>query len=183
MCFYLSQLFVFLCTFSGISSVRDSLYQSFAFLYRNQHKNQNFALRPIIMLRLCRRLLLTDRESLKRPSLIGDIAGSFNTTKKTKVSPYVMSKIRMQVQRQWQRDHKIGRTHNFALCKRCGITCAMANFDMLPTPRGGLGTQCRGDTYDHHEFIAINEAEYDKMKDVPEQKRLTWFRFDRENEE
>lgn len=72
------------------------------------------------------------------------------------------------------------REWRYAFCRECGVTTVLVGFDETPSARIGLWSRCKDDRdYTHHKMVTIARAEYDKLKEWPVERRLTYWAFER----
>ncbi|CCW63447.1 unnamed protein product [Phytomonas sp. EM1] len=101
---------------------------------------------------------------------------AFEANKRTR---YLFS---LENQKHIQRDHQRERRYRF--CVQCGIITVTVNFDRVPSARIGLWGRCVDDRdYTHHRFVELTQREHARLKEWPVERRLNWWRYEREDTE
>ena len=86
--------------------------------------------------------------------------------------------IRLESQRFVQKDSTRERRYNF--CTKCGITTVTIGFDKTPSARIGLWGRCVDNKdYTHHRMTHVSQGEYQRLRDMPVQERLSFWRYQR----
>lgn len=85
---------------------------------------------------------------------------------------------RLESQKHVKRD--LLRERRYGFCKKCGNTSVLVGFDSTPSARIGLWGRCRDDKdYTHHDFMSVSQAEYERLRDMPVDRRLNYWAFER----
>ncbi|CUG87547.1 Hypothetical protein, putative [Bodo saltans] len=72
------------------------------------------------------------------------------------------------------------RDRKYNLCTKCGTTTVTIGFDQTPSARLGLWGRCVDDKdYTHHKYVVLSKGEYEALRDLPLDERLSRWRFER----
>lgn len=97
---------------------------------------------------------------------------------KSRASPAMKESFRLENQSHMRKD--VERQRLYSLCKLCGTTTVLVNFDKVPSARIGLWGRCKGDKdYTHHRYVSVSQSEYEGLKEKSPPERLNWLHYER----
>jgi hypothetical protein len=126
----------------------------------------------------------THKENMSRSTVFGP-GSTFSLTKYGKLKmPVEPIPRRMRDASRIENNAKIAantaRERRYSLCSKCGTTTVTIGFDQTPSARLGLWGRCtEAKDYTHHKFVALSKGEYDVLRDLPVDERLSRWRFER----
>lgn len=101
-----------------------------------------------------------------------------NRSRNYAVSQRLKNAFRLESQDHMLKDYQREREYKF--CLKCGSTTVTVNFENVPSARVGLWGRCdEGKDYTHHKFVTLTSAEYQKMREWPLDRRLSYWRFEK----
>jgi hypothetical protein len=126
----------------------------------------------------------THKERMSRSTVFGP-GSTFSLTKYGKLkAPVEPIPRRLRDACRIENNAKIAanttRERRYSLCSKCGTTTVTIGFDQTPSARLGLWGRCtEAKDYTHHKFVALSKGEYDVLRDLPVDERLSRWRLER----
>lgn len=105
--------------------------------------------------------------------------GELVNPRQNQQSKYERDMSRLTLQKFVINDPERQREAMYHICRKCGLTTVVFGFERTPSARLGLFGRCRDDLdYTHHAFRRISKSQYEELRDVNRDERLTKVFFD-----